>query len=286
MMQHLWCQSVRRWGFPWLPGCLLWVWEGVPLLHPVCVCFACVALSAWRLLAVWCDEAVCIAVQKAQGQRNMIPRRSVCLSVWLRVLLAGRFDLPDSKPKLANVAALIPWTASVFVFSYLWFGLYVFVPALQCRCRSVDVGRFCCRWSSDCLSSESVGVFFGCASCMLASEFLCLSLDKAAASLRVPPWLCLQCSLSPVGMRHGDGSEVFFFSSYLFFSLFGQYYDRWWRWKWNNKDEPIVYGSYLVSYVGLNKTRWVYLPMYNFFILILYTKHVSSLLNEIFRCGI
>lgn len=80
MMQHLWCQPVRRCGFPWLPGCLLPVWEGVPSLGSTLLRLRCdlsVAAPGSRLR--WGSLA-----QKAQGQRNMIPRRSACLSVWSR----------------------------------------------------------------------------------------------------------------------------------------------------------------------------------------------------------
>lgn len=36
----------------------------------------------------------------------------------------------------------------------------VFGTALQCMCRSVKVGRFCYRWSSDSTASESAGSVF------------------------------------------------------------------------------------------------------------------------------
>lgn len=36
----------------------------------------------------------------------------------------------------------------------------VFGTALRCTCRSVKVGRFCYRWSSDCTTSESAGSVF------------------------------------------------------------------------------------------------------------------------------
>lgn len=84
--------------------------------------------------------------------------------------------------------------------------LYVFVPALQCTCRTVDVACFCHRWSSDCAPSESAGVGFGFASCTRASECLCPSYDKVSLSLTV---FTVQFVFRvQLGMGHGDVTDL------------------------------------------------------------------------------
>ncbi len=180
MMQHLWCHPVRRWRvsmvtrmsslsvcvcvcgrgreFPWLSVssslCLL-------CMH----CALCVAV----LSAVRCDEAVHIAVQKAQGQHNPIPLASVCLSVWLRGSPADRFCLPDwiIRAQAANVAAHETRKLHVcIVVVAVSFLACVFICLHCSRRASVDVGCFCHWWSSGRSPSESAGV--GCAACIHA----------------------------------------------------------------------------------------------------------------------
>lgn len=102
----------------------VWVWAGVPmtcLSHAACAFSVCVCctLSVAVLSAVRCDEVVCIAAQKAQGQHNTIPLGYV--SVRLTEGLAGPSLCPPDQNQSGECCSTLPGScAGLYCMLYFW----------------------------------------------------------------------------------------------------------------------------------------------------------------------
>lgn len=142
--------------------------------------------SAWRLLAVWCDEAVYIAVQKAQGQRNMILLR--CASVSLTESFAGQSvwstSLRTQAYKHCNIklVKLRPYLHSVI------YGLAFMRVCLHC---SVGADKWMCAVSAvGCLQTPRP-LFEGLSltvhpACLLPSFCVCPLIKRLLLPVTLP----------------------------------------------------------------------------------------------------
>ncbi len=156
------------------------------LLHPVCVCFACVAFRAWlcSVLSGVMRRLYCTAESTRPAQHDP---SGFCVPVSLTEGLTGRSvwcNLTEqSTLELAKVAARHGEAASVWLSCAGLFLLCLFLclSALQWTCRSVDVGFFSSHWwSDDCSPFESAGV--GCAACTHLCQGLCLQCSQWSES--------------------------------------------------------------------------------------------------------
>lgn len=154
---------------------------------PVCV------LSAWRPLAVRCDEAVHLAVQKAQGQHNTIPLRSACLSVWPRSQSVWSTWLKAQASKGCSMKSVN--CISAVTMCAVISGLACTYCMCLCLHCSVRAGQW--MWPVSAIGGLQTAR-------LLSQQGLALALHPAHVLLSVCvrptikspcPWLCLQCSL-------------------------------------------------------------------------------------------